>query len=135
MELQAFARDYLPNRERARTVACRIRVLSPEEHAEMVREELEAAMAQAEEVTRLQEKIVANVRGVKEDDHLPEAQKSGRLGQSKEDQLQNSRQLNQLTKQAESAVHEAMKNPYFPRTWCASGLRRCRTGSNWRKNK
>ncbi len=113
VELQAFARDYLPDRERARTVACHIRVLSPEEHAELVREELEAAMAQAEEVTRLQEKIVANVRGVKDDEKMPEAQKAGRLGQSKEDQLQNSRQLDQLTKQAESAVQEAMKNPVF----------------------
>jgi hypothetical protein len=113
VELQAFARDFLPDRERAKTAPCHIRVLSPEEHAELVREELEATMAQAEEVTRLQEKIVANVRGVKEDEHLPEAQKSGRLGQSKEDQLQNSRQLDQLTKQAESAVQEAMKNPIF----------------------
>jgi len=113
VELTAFARDYLPGRERARTAPCRIRVLSPEEHAELVREDLEATMAQAEEVTRLQEKIVATVRGVKEDEKLPEAQKAGRLGQSKEDQLQNARQLEQLTKQAESAVQEAMKNPVF----------------------
>ncbi len=113
VDLQAFARDYLPERERSRTPVCRIRVLSPEEHAELVRENLEATMAQAEEVTRLQEKIVANVRGVKEDEHLPEQQKSNRIGQSKEDQLQNARQLDQLTKQAENSVQEAMKNPMF----------------------
>jgi hypothetical protein len=56
VELEGFARDYFPDRERSRTAAYRIRVLSPEEHAELVRQQLEGLMAQVEEVTRLQEK-------------------------------------------------------------------------------
>ena len=40
-------------------------------------------MAQIEEVTRLQEKIAANLRDVKDSEKLPESQKSARIGQSK----------------------------------------------------
>jgi hypothetical protein len=39
VELQGFARDYFPKRERARTASYVIRVLSPESHAEMVRQD------------------------------------------------------------------------------------------------
>jgi hypothetical protein len=124
VELQGFARDYLPGRERSRTAAYRIRVLSPEEHAELVREQLEAIMARIEEVTRLQEKITANLRDVKDSEKQPESQKSARIGQSKNDQLENSAHLNELSQKAESAMQEAMKNPVFPadtiRQWSKS---------------
>jgi hypothetical protein len=114
VELQGFARDFLPGRERSRTALHRIRVLSPEEHAELVREELEAVMARIEEVTRLQEKITANLRDVKDSEKLPESQKSERVGQSKNEQLENSAHLDELSQKAERAVQEAMKNPVFP---------------------
>jgi hypothetical protein len=71
VELQGYARDYFPDRERIRTGLYHIRVLSPQEHAEMVREQLEAIMAQIEEVTRLQEKIVANLGDVKQNAQFP----------------------------------------------------------------
>jgi hypothetical protein len=113
VELQAYARDYYPDRERSRTPIYRIHVLSPEEHAELVREQLEAVMAQVEEVTRLQENIVAGLGEVKDSDKMPKEQKSERLGQTKEDQLENAAHLDELSKQGERAVREAMKNPLF----------------------
>ena len=66
VELQGFALDYFPKRERARTASYVIRVLSPEAHAEMFRQNFETLMAQIEDVTRLQEKIVSDTRDVKE---------------------------------------------------------------------
>jgi Asp-tRNA(Asn)/Glu-tRNA(Gln) amidotransferase C subunit len=124
VELTGYARDFFPDRERTRTGPYHIRVLSPQEHAEMVREQLEAVMAQVEEVTRLQEKIVANLSDVQQNAKLPESQKSSRVGQSKEDQLQNASHLDQLSKQGERALQEAMKNPVFPadtiRQWSQS---------------
>jgi hypothetical protein len=113
VELEGFARDFFPNRERSRTALYHIRVLSPEEHAEMVRRQLEAMMAQVEEVTRLQEKIVANLAEVKNADKMALAQKAARLGQSKENQERNAADLNQLSKEGERSVQEAMKNPLF----------------------
>jgi hypothetical protein len=124
VELQGFARDFFPDRERSRTGVYRIRVLSPEEHAELIRQQLENVMAQIEDVTRLQEKISANLRDVKDSDKLPESQKSARIGESKNEQLENSSQLNNLSQQAQDALKEAMKNPLFPadtiRQWTES---------------
>ena len=111
VELTGYARDYFPDRERSRTATYHVRVLSPEEHAEMLRLQLEAVMAQAEEVTRLQEKIVAALEEVKDTQKMSDAQKSAHLGQSKEDQLQNAGELDELSKQGERVVREAVKNP------------------------
>ncbi|HEY3915929.1 MAG TPA: hypothetical protein VGN61_15685, partial [Verrucomicrobiae bacterium] len=113
VELQGYARDYYPERERTMTPIYRVHVLSPEQHAELVREQLEAVMEQVEDVTRLQEKIVASMSEVKDAQKMPESEKSARLGQAKADQLENADRLNELSKQGERAVREAMKNPVF----------------------
>ncbi len=113
VELQGYARDYFPNRERSRTPAYHIRILSQEEHAELIRGELEDVMARMEEVTRLQEKIVANLHDLQGNEKLSESQKSEHIGQSKNDQLENSSHLDELSQRAASAVQEAMKNPLF----------------------
>jgi hypothetical protein len=113
VELEGFARDYFPDRERSRTSLYRIRVLGPEEHAELVRRQLEALLAQAEEVTRLQEKIVASLGEVKDADKMAPAQQSARIGQNKDDQTRNAANLDALSKAGENSLREAMKNPLF----------------------
>jgi len=113
VEMQGFARDFFPGRERSRTAVYRIRVLSPEEHAELVRQQLEALLTQVEEVTRLQEKIVTGLAEVKESEKMAPAEKSSRLGQTKDDQMQNATRLDELAKEGERSVSEAMKNPLF----------------------
>jgi hypothetical protein len=113
VEIQGFARDYFPGRERSRTGVYRIRVLSPEEHAELVRQQLEGLLTQVEEVTRLQEKIVSGLAEVKEGEKMASAEKSSRLGQTKDDQMQNAANLDELAKEGERSVREAMKNPLF----------------------
>ncbi|HXR07711.1 MAG TPA: hypothetical protein VN765_10300, partial [Candidatus Acidoferrum sp.] len=115
VELQGFALDYFPKRARVRTASCLIRVLSPEAHAEMLRQSLEALMAQIEDITRLQEKIVSDTRDVKESTQdLPDAQQVSHLAQSREDQLQNAEHLAELSHQGENIVREAMKNSIIP---------------------
>src|SRR5438046_1443123 len=66
LELKLFARDFFPNREPTESAGYRIHVLGNEKHAEMVRQQLEALQAQLEEVTRLEEKIAAGTRELKE---------------------------------------------------------------------
>ncbi len=115
VELQGFALDYFPKRERARTASYVIRVLSPEAHAEMLRQNLEALMAQIEDITRLQEKIVSDTRDVKESaKEQPGPQQLSHLQQSQEDQLQNAERLAELSRQGESTVREAVKNSLIP---------------------
>jgi hypothetical protein len=113
--LQAFAIDFFPGRQRARSALALVRVLSPAEHAEMLRQQMEGLMAQLEDVTRLQDKIVADLHGVQDAEKaVTNAPQSARLNQSKEDQLGNARQMEDLTRQGESTVREAMKNPLVP---------------------
>jgi hypothetical protein len=130
VELQGYARDYFPERERARTSVYHIRILSREEHAELVREQLDAIMARIEEVTCLQEKVASNLHDTQDNPKLSDTQKNARIGQSKSDQLENSSHLDQLSQQAESAIQEAMKNPVFPgeniRQWS-------QTAQQWQK--
>jgi hypothetical protein len=113
VELQGYARDYYPERERVRTAPYRIRVLSPEQHAELLRQKLEALMASSEEVTRAQEKVVANAKDAKENSKLNEQQQNSRLGQTKDDQQRNANDLQNLAKSGERILQEAMKNPIF----------------------
>jgi hypothetical protein len=113
VEMEGFAQDFYPDRERSRTQVYRIRVLSPEEHAELLRQQLEAVLAQVEEVSRVQEKIVSRLGEVKGADKMAPAQKSSRLGQSKDDQTQNAANLQELAETGERSVREAMKNPLF----------------------
>jgi len=115
VELQGFAQDYFPKRARTRTGSYAIRVLSAESHAEMLRQDLEALMAQIEDVTRLQEKIVSDTREVKEStNELTGAQPFARLTQSHEEQQQNAQRLAELGRQGEDTVREAMKNSLIP---------------------
>ena len=115
VELQGYALDYFPKRERARTASYLIHVLSPEAHAEMLRQNLEALMAQIEDITRLQEKIVSDTRDVKESAReQPGPQQVSHLQQSREDQMQNAERLSELSRQGESTVREAMKNSLIP---------------------
>jgi hypothetical protein len=111
VELQGYARDFFPERERIRTSPYRIRILSPEQHAEMLRQRLEALMASSEEVTRAQEKVVANAKDAKENSKLTEQQQNARLGQTKDDQNRNANDLQNLAKSGERILQEAMKNP------------------------
>ena len=115
VELQGYARDFFPERERSRTAPYRIRVLSPEEHAELVRQQLEDVMARIEEVTRLQEKIAANLRDVKDNDKLPESQKSARIGESKNEQLENSSQSGRFEPASRQRGAGSHEEPRLPR--------------------
>jgi hypothetical protein len=115
VELQAFAIDYLPGRKRSHSPSTLVRILSPAEHAEMLRKDMEAIMAQLEDVARLQEKIVSDLHNAQETaKNQTNAAQAAQLNQSKEDQLNNARQLDNLSKQAQNTVREAMKNPTIP---------------------
>jgi hypothetical protein len=113
VELQGYARDYYPDRERVRTAPYRIRILSPEQHAELLRQRLEALMSSSEEVTRAQEKVVANAKDAKENAKLNEQQQNARIGATKDEQNRNANDLQNLAKTGEHILQEAMKNPIF----------------------
>jgi len=130
VELVAYARDRLPGRERVKSALCRIHVLSPEKHAEMIRQELEAAMERADEAARLQEKILSDTADIAGNAKLADAPKTARINQARDDQNRNAAALEQLARQGQDALREAMKNPMVP----ADALRQlANTMREWQK--
>ncbi|MEO6184267.1 MAG: hypothetical protein ABIP71_14405, partial [Verrucomicrobiota bacterium] len=113
VEIQAVARDYLPARERAESSVHRIHILGKEKHAELIRQKLESLLARVEEVTRLEEKVMANTTDVSENDKLTDQQKSERIGKANEDQERNAKNLEQLANEGMKTLQEALKNPVF----------------------
>lgn len=113
VELTAYALDFLPERERVHSPAYRIYILDNEQHAEWVRQRLEALLTQLEEITRLEESVRAQTRDAKLNPQAPEAELAAKLDQAVKDQNQNANELDQLARQGMDALREALRNPTF----------------------
>lgn len=113
VELLAFATDYFPGRERVESLPHHIQILSNEQHAELVRQNLESVLARVEEVARLQEKVLARTGELKEDQKLSPKEAAEKIGKTGDEQQQSSKNLEELSKEGMNALHEALKNPVF----------------------
>lgn len=113
VELVGFAIDYFPGRERVESLPHRIHVLGKEQHAELVRQNLESVLARVEEVARMQEKVLSKTAELREDEKLSPKDAADKIGKAGEEQQQNSRNLDNLAKEGMDALREAMKNPIF----------------------
>ncbi len=112
VELSAWAKDFLPDRERVLSTPIRIYVLGNEKHAEFVRQKLDSVLARLEEVSRLEEKISANTENLQAMTNSP--QSAAKLENAKNDQQHNAAHLEELAKEGVRTMQEALKNPLFP---------------------
>ncbi len=113
VELTGYARDYYPHRERVETPVYRIHVLGNEQHAELIRQQLEATLAQVEEIARMEDKIAAKTSELQSDKNSSAKQTADKIGATKQDQTQNAQTLEQLAREGMQTLREAMKNPVF----------------------
>jgi hypothetical protein len=109
--VRGFATDYFPGREPVETPSYRIHVLGNEQHAEMVRQRLEAVMARLEEVSRLEEKIAAATAELKDKAGLSDEELARKAAELKEDQIQNAEALKEMSEEGMKNLREALKNP------------------------
>ena len=125
--------DYFPKRERVRTASCLIRVLSPEAHAEMLRQEPGGAHGPdrghhpASGKNRVRHARCQRVHHRT----CPTRSKSARLTQSREEQLQNAATPGGIEppgRKHRARSHEELRS--FPKTPSASGARPCNSGRN-----
>ena len=91
VELTAYARDYLPHRERVESPVYRIHILGNEQHAELIRQQLEATLAQVEEIARLEDKIAAKTSELQSDKKSSPKQSADKIAEAKQDQAQNAK--------------------------------------------
>ena len=113
VELTAYARDYFPHRERVESAVYRIHVLGNEQHAELIRQQLEATLAQVEEIARMEDKIAAKTSELQGDKNSSPKQSADKISAAKQDQTQNAKALEQLAREGMQTLREAMKNPVF----------------------
>lgn len=111
--VRGFATDFLPGRENSETPSYRIHVLGNEQHAEMVRQRLEAVMARLEEVSRLEEKIAAATAELQANEKWSEEEFARKAADLKEDQQQNAAALKEMSEEGLKNLREALKNPAF----------------------
>jgi hypothetical protein len=115
VELRAWATDFYPGREPSQSAVHRIYVLGREQHAEMIRQQLESLLAQVEEITRTEETLAQNTRELR--DAPEESAQSGKTGEraaeEADKQNQNARALEQITREGMETVREALRNPVF----------------------
>ena len=113
IEMVSFATDFLPGRDRSESSVRRIHILGNERHAEMVRQNLESVLARVEEVARLEEKIFAKTGELREDEKLSPKDAAEKIGKTHDEQAQNARNLEELSREGLTALREALKNPVF----------------------
>ena len=115
VELRAVAIDYFPGRERVSSGVRRVHVISNEQHAELIRQQLESALARLEEVTRGEDSLAASTKALKDlpKDKLAGEEAAKKAGEQADKQAQLARQIEQISKETAEAVREAMRNPTF----------------------
>ena len=113
VELQAYAVDYLPGREKVFGPTYRIHVLGNSQHAEMIRQNLESLLVRLEEVTRLEEKIASETRDLRDLQKLDTPESEQKISDLERAQDQNAAQLKELAEEGMRMLREALRNPVF----------------------
>ncbi len=114
VELRGYVTDYFPDREPGETVVYRIHIVSAVEHAERIRQQLEALLTQLEDVSRLEQSIAtATDETLEKMDTLSEEDLAARLQDQATDQKLNASQLSEMARKGMETLKEAMRNPTF----------------------
>lgn len=114
VELTGFVTDYFPDRAKGETAIYRIHIVSAVEHAERIRQQLEALLTQLEDVSRLEQSIAtATDETLEQIDSLPEEELAARLEDQAMDQKMNASQLSEMARKGMETLKEAMRNPTF----------------------
>ena len=116
VNLRASAADYFPGRRAAESPSYRIYVLSREEHARLVQQQFEKLMGELDDIARREEGLLEAAKELKQ--MKPEDLKGEEAGKKLERQAneQNNvaEKLNDIAKQGNEALREAMRNSSIP---------------------
>ncbi len=114
VEMRGFVTDFYPDRVPGQTAIYRIHIVSAVEHAERIRQQLEALLTQLEDVSRLEQSIAtATNETIEQMDTLSEEELTARLEDQAMDQKLNASQLSEMARKGMETLKEAMRNPSF----------------------
>lgn len=117
IELYALAWDRMPNRKPTISRKIQFQIVGIEKHAEQLRDEIEAIMARASEITRDQENILMETSDLK----IEFAQQKEEIGLQGEKEInrlsdlqrENARRLKSAARDGMNILDEAIRNPIF----------------------
>jgi len=110
----ATALDYLPGREASRSSPIVILVLSPEEHAKLIKEQLDAMQARLEDLS-LKEKEAAEMSKQLSKENLKTPEGQRKLQDAKEGEERRKSELEKELRELAELMAEAAKNKEFPK--------------------
>lgn len=113
VELRARATDRFPGRVPSESTVYRIFVVSPERHAELVRQHLESILTRVEDVTRQEESLMKSTQDLASRKDIESAEAASKAAELAEQQDINSRNLEEITKDGAQVLREAMRNSTF----------------------
>jgi hypothetical protein len=111
VELQSYATDYFPRRQPVMSPIYRVLVLGTETHAELIRQRLESLLVRLEEITRLEEKIIAGTTALADPEKMNSENAAEQIENVRREQLQNAAALDQVAREGMQTLREAIRNP------------------------
>jgi hypothetical protein len=114
--MRAVSWDYYPDRARAESDPYRVYILSHEEHARLIQQELERIMAELEELTRKQEALLEAGKEVRRltPEELAAAEAAKKLAEQASEEANLGEKLSALSQKTANTLKEAMRNKTIP---------------------
>ena len=115
VELTGYALDYKPGREPSTSWKITIFVLSPEKHAERVREQMDQVLKQLDERIRDEERAIEENKGIAENKEDLKTDKSAEeIKRVEASEKANQDAVGKLSEQMSEVMKDALKNKDFP---------------------
>ncbi|MEQ1852628.1 MAG: hypothetical protein ABMA01_13690 [Chthoniobacteraceae bacterium] len=115
VELTAYALDYLPKREPARSWKLTVFVLSPEKHSERIRERMDQVLRQLDERIRDEERAIEENKAIADNKKDLATEKTGEdIKRVEAGERANEDSLKALSEQIGEIMKEALRNKEIP---------------------
>ena len=114
--LSAFASDYKPGRKPSESSQFRIYVLNRAQHANLIKDQMEALQARIEDLARDEEALLEQNENLsaQSEEELGREESGKKLQDKKLAEIRNKEQLKQLARESEELITEAIRNRNIP---------------------
>ena len=129
--LQSTANDYFPNRPTVLSRQYKIYVLSQQEHATLIQQELESIMAKIEDLAWREEENLEKNRDIVKlpEQEMKKEETSEKIEEQRNAEKSNSEDLEKQTEKILKLIEEALRNKEFPAKTLAEWAKILKTAS------
>ena len=112
ISVYAVAKDYYRTDRKVRSLPVKIHILSEEEHAQLIQEQLESKMAELDDLVRREENLLDATQEAQEmdSDEQNTEQTKKKIGRQEQEQKNIAEKLKELSEEVKELAKEALKN-------------------------